>query len=490
MAHLPRVGAGPARQTLALVTPMGALDGDISRISKLLIDRDRSTDAAALARRQEHTVTLCCGDDVASSYTLQLAVLTAASIANRCFAGAVRTVISPVLAAAPLLLWPSLELTFGKAVAEILGLDAQADPTEAVGSHVLIFGDAPASKGALRVTFDGWIAKVGPVRDVARLQEREYFSAAGILAASLALSELFLSFAHINIEATRRTVGMSLWRPELDIGDAEALGIPVEYLPRDLWVLGLGHLGNAYLWSLATLPYPEPKETEFALFDFDKVEKDNIETGVIFTTASIGRFKTRGCDAWLGRRGFRTRLVERRFDATFRHQYQGPDDKEPALALCGFDSNSPRRDLPSAEFRRVIECGLGGMADNFDTIGLHTLPNPRTPVDLWPDLSEEEGAKLAEHQDRMARENPGYAHLGADDCGRRELAGKSVAVPFVGTSAAALVVAEVVRLFHGGPAYFNIKLSLGTAGKPSARRNGDYTARDTAGLTFVAAKKL
>jgi hypothetical protein len=41
----------------------------------------------------------------------------------------------------------------------------------------------------------------------------------------------------------------------------------------------------------------------------------------------------------------------------------------------------------------------------------------------------------------------------------------------VGTSAAALVVAEVIRLFHGGPAYFDIKLSLGNAGKPFTRRN-------------------
>jgi len=489
MAHLPCVGAGPARQTLALVTLMGALDGDLSRISKLLIDRDQSSDAAALARRREYSVTLCCGDDVASSYILQLAVLTAASIASRCFPGVVRTVIPPVLAAAPLLLWPSLKLTFGEAVAEILGSDAPAGTAPATASHALIFGDAPASKDALRVTFDGWIAKVGPARNVARLQERPYFSAAGILAASLGLSELFLAFADINIEATRRAVGISLWRPELDIGDAEALGIRVEYLPRDLWVLGLGHLGNAYLWSLATLPYPDPKEAEFALFDFDKVEKDNIETGVIFTTVSIDRFKTRGCDAWLDRRGFRTRLVERRFDATFRRQYQDPDDKEPALALCGFDSNSPRRDLPSAGFRRVIECGLGGMVENFDTIGLHTLPNPRAPDELWPDLSKEDEAKFAAHQERMARENPGYGDLGTDDCGRRALAGKSVAVPFVGSAAASFVVAEVIRLLHEGPAYHDIKLGLADPGKVSAHRNGNYTARDAAGATFVEARK-
>ena len=463
---------------------MGAFDSELSRISKLLIDRDQASAEAALARRQKFAVALCCGDDVAASYTLQLAVLTAASITCRCFPGATRIFGSPVLMRAPLLLWPSLKLTFADALAEILGPGALIGGA-GQGARALIFGDAPTGTGALRVTFDGWIAKVGPVQAVPRLPEREYFSVAGILAASLALSELFLSFASISIEATRRTVGMSLWRPDLDIGDSEALGIPVEYLPRELWVLGLGHLGNAYLWSLATLPYEDPEEVEFALFDFDKVERDNVETGVIFATDFLGRFKTRAGDAWLGRRGFRTRLVERRFDATFRLQ-----DKEPALALCGFDSNLARRDLPAAHFHRVIDSGLGGMANNFDTISFHTLPNPRTVDELWPDLSKNEEAKLAAYHERMARENPGYVQLGGDDCGRRDLAGKSVAVPFVGTSAASLVVAEAVRLLHDGPAYLDIKLGLGNLAKRSARQNGNYTAEDASGSTFVAAKNI
>ncbi len=485
MADPPCVGTGPAGQALTLVKQMGVFDKEISRISKLFVDRDQASATAVLARRQEYIVTLCCGDDVASSYTLQLAVLTAASIASRCFPGAVRTAFSPTLAEAPLLLWPWLKLTFGQAVIQILGSGAHADGSQAKGSHALIFGNAPTSKGSLRVTFDGWIAKVGPANDTLRLSEREYFSAAGILAASLALSELFLSFAGINIEATRRSVGISLWRPDLDISDPEALGVLVEYLPRDLWVLGLGHLGNAYLWSLATLPYGDPKTVEFALFDYDKLEKDNVETGIIFTMDVLRRFKTRACDTWLDRHGFQTRLVERRFDATFRLQ-----DKEPTLALCGFDSNPARRDLPAAQFRRVIESGLGGMANNFDTVSFHTLPNPRTPDELWPDLSKEEEAKLAEHQERIARENPGYLQLGGDDCGRRDLAGKSVAVPFVGTSAASLVVAEAIRLLHDGPAYLDIKLGLGNPGKRFARRNGTYSAKDTAGLTFVRANQL
>ncbi|MBR0966999.1 hypothetical protein JQ554_23395 [Bradyrhizobium diazoefficiens] len=458
---------------------MSTIDLNLSRISKLIIDRDQAGPDAVLARRQAFTVTLCCGDDVADSYTLQLAVLTAASIACRCFPGAVRVAHSAALAEAPLLVWPWLHRKFSQALAEILG------PTAPAGydvGHAIIFGNAAVPKRALRVTFDGWIAKVGPSDAVERLPEREYFAATGVLAASLALSELFVAFAGISLQATRRTVALSLWRPELDIGDPDALGIPVEYLPRDLWVLGLGHLGNAYLWTLAGLPYSDPKEVEFALLDFDVIEKENIETGVIFTTEYENRFKTRACDAWLTRRQFRTRLVERRFDTTFRLQA-----KEPALALCGFDSNSARRDLPQANFRRVVDAGLGGMANNFDTISLHTWPNPRPPDELWPDPSPDDVAELAAYHERMAQENPGYRELGGDDCGRRDLAGKSVAVPFVGTSAASLAIAETVRLLHDGPSYFDIRLGLGDPGKRSVRRQGTYTAADAAGITYTRA---
>lgn len=63
---------------------------------------------------------------------------------------------------------------------------------------------------ALRATFDGWTAKVGPAAAVARLPEREYCLLSGILAASLAISELFLDFAEVSIEAARRTLALFL----------------------------------------------------------------------------------------------------------------------------------------------------------------------------------------------------------------------------------------------------------------------------------------
>ncbi|MBB4373763.1 hypothetical protein GGD63_006591 [Bradyrhizobium sp. cir1] len=464
---------------------MAPFDGEISRISKLFIDLEQADTDAVLRRRQTYMVALNCGDDVAPSYTLQLAVLTAAIIGIRCFPGAIRAVVSPVLAAAPLRVWPWLGLSFGQALAQIIGPDAVAAEVP-IASRVLVFGAAAETKGALRVTFDGWTAKAGPADKVMRLSERQYFSAVGILAASLAMSELFLSFAGIDLLATRRPVGLSLWRPDLPIDHPDALGLPVSFLPRSFWLLGLGHLGNAYLWALATLPYARPTDADFALFDFDKVIKDNVETGVLFETGFVNKFKPHACDIWLNRHGFQqVRLVERRFDASFRLQ-----GDEPTLALCGFDTNPARRDLPNGGFARVIESGLGGTANNFDTISFHTLPNPRSPDDLWPDQTKAELAKIEAEQERVASENCGYQKLAQDICGRRDLAGKSVAVPFVGTTAASLVVGEAVKLLHDGPAYHGIKLSLGDLARVRTIRNGNYSALDTAAIASIERNPL
>ena len=264
-----------------------------------------------------------------------------------------------------------------------------------------------------------------------------------------------MSFANISVEATRRNISLSLWSPHTDVHDPIARGEPIEYLPKQLWVMGLGHLGNAYLWALAGLRYGDPGEVEVILNDFDRVEPENLETGLLFTPAARGQYKTRVCSAWLENRGFQSRIIERRSDESFRCR-----SDEPQLALCGFDKNDARRLLEAANFIRVIESGLGGTADNFDTLSIHTLPNPRSALELWPDAPSTEKEAEDKRRALLAQHSRGYAALECDECGRIELAGQSVAVPFVGTTAASFVLAEAVRLFHDGPAYADLKLRL------------------------------
>src|SRR6266851_4263881 len=184
---------------------MTAAVNGLSRIDKLFVDRDGTEADAARVRRAGFTVTICCGTDVEGSYTLQLAALTAVCLAARCFPGAVRVVLSEKLQAARLLVWPSLNLTMIAAFTALL--DAQAiTTTPRAASAAILLGDAPPIQNALRVTFDGWIVQVGPASRTERLPEREYCSLAGVLGAAIAISEVFLSFADVSIEAGRRVV--------------------------------------------------------------------------------------------------------------------------------------------------------------------------------------------------------------------------------------------------------------------------------------------
>jgi len=457
----------------------------LSRISKLLVDAGQATVDEAQARRKNFTVTLQCGPDVVHSRTLQVAVLTAANIAVRCFPGAVTILLDPSFHYHRVALRPLAGESFTASLAGLVGpQNLRFSKMPAAAGKVLLFGNAPSQPGALRVTYDGWIAQTGPSETTPRLAERPFCTLAGVLAGALAVSEIFLAFAELNITATRRTVSLSLWRPELPPNHPEAQGPQVEVLPRELWLLGLGHLGNAYLWCLAALPYPEPEKVEFYLNDFDKVESENFETGLLFTRNDERKYKTRVCSNWLEARGFETRLIERPFGGDFRCR-----PEEPRLAFCGFDSNPTRRLLPGAAFARVMESGLGGTRFNFDTIRFHSLPNPRPAEELWPDPSPEEQERRTRELEQIARENPAYEKLAEDICGRAELARKSVAVPFVGVTAATLVVGEALRMLHDGPAYSDIKLSLSEPGRVYASRKENYVVQDTVGISFCGAQK-
>ena len=451
---------------------------EFSRISKLFLDRDQEHPDLSLVRRRRQRVTLACGSELEHSFTLQLALLTAANIANRCFPGGVRIDIAERQIDSPLLVCPIAYETLGRALASLVGYRALRIRTPSrVGDHTILFGDAPAVDHSLRVTFDGWIAKTGPAAAVSRLPEREFCTLVGVLAGALAVSETFLSFAQVSVEAGHRPVSLSLWRPDLETNHPDALGVPVEFLPTQLWVLGLGHLGQAYLWALGTLPYLERESTQIILNDFDKVAPANIETGLLLGKRHVDSYKTRACSKWLERRGFNTRLVERRFGPDFRC-----DSREPHLALCGFDSNVARQSLESAQFDRVVECGLGGTAYNFDTINLHTLPNPRTASDLWP--ADDDFQNRAQ---QIARQSRAYGQLskGKDaECGRVQLAGKAVAVPFVGAVAASFVVAEVLRLLHGGPNFTSLKLRLASPGSGSISGTKNYQAGDIGAIPY------
>lgn len=440
----------------------------ISRISKLWTDRSNEDPREVSERRQQITVSIMCGRDVETSYTQQVALLTAAAVGARCFPGGLRFIADASVLDAPLLPWPGTGLTIGSALAGVLGTKVQHSARRGKDNYCILIGDAEGHDGELRITFDGWNVLVGPVELVQRSFERELCPIAGVAAASLAMSEAFMHFAGINIQSRRQAIGFSLWRPDLPISDSRSLGVGIRYLPSRLWTLGLGHLGQGFLWNYSMLPFEDPANVELYLADFDKVEDTNWETGVLLRPNPPACYKTRLMADWLEARGYKTRLNERRVTADFRC-----NDEEPKIAFSGFDKNESRRALAKGNFKRIVDCGLGANALNFDSIALTTWPNPIEPENLWPD-DDGQPKRVQDIADR----NKVYEALEADlRCGRYTLAGHSVGVPFVGTFAGCLATAELLRALHQGTVFDRIKYRMASPLEmPTAQSGTIYDA--------------
>lgn len=96
---------------------------------------------------------------------------------------------------------------------------------------------------------------------------------------------------------------------------------------------------------------------------------------------------------------------------------------------------------------------IGGEAHNFDTIAFHAWPNPRKATDIWKVESKDEQDARKVQREKRVNANAAYQDIEADECGRLLLAGKSIAIPFVGAMAASIVLAEMLKTINGGPCF-------------------------------------
>lgn len=430
----------------------------LSRIDKLFLDQGVLGLDEALGRRARRGIAIAVGNDIPTSYGLQLALLTAVNLGAKCFAGNVAVYADAATWLAPCTVPVTRATTLGEAVTQ-LGGKIEVLTGQVPGGRHLIVGNATTGAGSIRLTYDGWGVVVGPAAKVDRLAERDHCPIAGIAAAAIAVGEIFADFAGINVTATRRVVELSLWRPDLPREHGEWSGNQLLELPLAIAVFGLGHLGQAYLWGLASLRYPDPGKATVLLCDDDKVESANVETGALLTASSVSLLKTRAASAWLEARGISTRLLERRVDDAFRRT-----NAEPVIGLSGFDDNRPRQWLAGAGFHSIFDSGLGGEAHNFDTIAYHAWPNPRAATDIWKVESEEEQSKRQAQREKRVAASSVYQEVEADECGRLLLAGKSIAIPFVGAMASSIVLAEMLKSVNGGPVFSDITMRLCLAG--------------------------
>jgi hypothetical protein len=431
----------------------------LHRLVKQAIDSGAAAslaEAEALFRGYRLTVEFdatCLADPVQ-----QATLLTTVALGRRVFLGGVE-VIGPL--DAPLVLAMPFGCTLADSVQALGGkLRGESGPTPTI---VIGGGVGKRREGfCVRTAAKGWRGGILPIHSELQPGGADAMPLSGMLAAALAVNEAFL---HVNSgpqAAGRRVLGLSLWHPGADVDwlQPDASEPTLAYLPSRLWLIGLGHLGQAYLWALSLLPYPNPADVALVLQDIDVITKSTESTSILTDAALVGQKKTRAMAAWADRRGFSTSIQERMFAADFKRQAD-----EPAVALCGLDNVAGRRALDQVGFDLIVEAGLGRGYRDFRTMRLHTLPSRRAAADLWKQKPDGENLE----------DRPAYAKLMSegvlDRCGMTLLAGKAVGAPFVGSVAATLAVAEVLRLLHGGLVHQLIDLDLLSLDQRQATRH-------------------
>jgi hypothetical protein len=377
----------------------------------------------------------------------QAALLTAVALARRVFLDRVRV-------ACPATVPVKLALPVGKTLGEaIVNLGGELGGCTC-GDPLVTFGNEPRTNSGrfhIRTVFEGWRGGIVPAHSGITMSGTGAMPLAPMLAAALAVNECFGFVRSKGAVFGRRAVGMSLWNPSsiFDWTKPDADGPLVKYLPDRLWLIGLGHLGQAFLWALGLLDYPNPEALSVVLQDVDVITPASISTSVLTETGLIGRKKTRALADWCEARGFANVIIERRFKADFRRQ---PD--EPSIALCGVDNALARQDLDQAGFDFIVEAGLGRGHLNYRSMRLHTLPGPRSASSIWKSEDVMDGVESRPAYEKLLKDGD------LDRCGITLLAGKAVGAPFVGAVAACLAIAEVLRLLHGGAVHELIELDL------------------------------
>lgn len=397
-----------------------AVDREIARLSKILVDSEGILFPEAEARLRSLKLEIVVGGH-GDSAAAHAAVLTAVSVGRRTFLGGVRVIGNvgqPVVSTLPV-----EGRTLGEACAAIGArqFDGEVSFTIFVGGATSA-GDGPA----VAVWWDGWAAGVRPADDSSTGDGTNPL--AGIAAGAMALC---CGFDAVRGKLDGLPADIQLW----DLPDPPPFADV--FLPGAIWIVGLGNLGQAFSWALASMPYARPADVQLILHDFDRVSQENWGTSVLVPDGMYGGLKTRLAEQWLDRRGFSVRRVDRRLLQTDRLV-----EGEPKLAFSGLDKIGARRDMASVGFDAIVDAGLGRTAKDFDRFRV-TVFHSRRPMEAH--FAGMEDPTPAGVPDLLA-----YQALAEEDrCGAAEIAGASVAVPHVSAVAAAVALARMIALVSG-----------------------------------------
>jgi len=272
---------------------------------------------------------------------------------------------------------------------------------------------------------------------------------AGVFAAAVAMRQVFACAVAAKVQRPR-DVSVNLWEP-WRVADLSDVGPGRFDVPDHLWFLGLGHLGQGFIWNLCLVG---AKGGRAVVQDNQVIGEENEVTSLLVLPGKHGEKKARLGARWMEADGWVADIVER------RHQGDIPvTENDPPYLLCGLDRLEPRLVMARHGFEFMIDAGLGHGPSDFEGIQIRTIAKGQSIEGLWskPAATDDGDARAK----ILAKE--AYAelekHIG--QCGIVSFADASAAVPFVGAATGALVIGQAIRLasLESATRFLHVELS-------------------------------
>ncbi|WP_315731550.1 MULTISPECIES: hypothetical protein [unclassified Bradyrhizobium] len=399
-----------------------ALKRQIARLAKILVDSEGISFDQAQAKLEGLTLEVVVGKDAVSP-AAHAAALTAVSVGRRSFVGGVKIVgeiDQPLNSTLPL----SAD-TLGGAAAEI-GASQFAGPA----SRTIHIGDEGSAR-SIGTWWNGWQAGTQFGAERSGTGDNPL---SGIAAGGLAVGAAFEAARGRDVDHKFR---LNLWAA--DASDRTAPSFAEVFLPGALWMIGMGNLGQAYLWALASLPYAAPDSVSLVLQDHDRITEENWATSVLVREETYGALKTKVSEQWADAKGFDVRRVDRRLGAGDRL-----DDNDPRVALSGVDKIAARKLMAGTGFDCIVDAGLGRTANDFDRYRVSVFDRARTIDGHFAAVGDEKEATSLPTEEAYRRLEEEIGR-----CGAAEILGASVAVPYVSAVASAVAVSRLIAVASG-----------------------------------------
>ena len=437
---------------------------DLQHINRAAIAIAEANDlevSTVVDQMKNTTVWLIVDDSIQNSRAIQISYLTSVNIAHRVFLGGVKCKF-PI--DTPNLLGFGGE-SFSKVVESFNGkIETSQAPKES--DVKLLFGIECFDDHCLEVISSGWRGGIN-MFDQNRIilnDDSGKNSLGAVAAASIACYTAFCMLYKLEDARIILNTGISLWN--LNAGKSWFLeendGPQEIYLPKKIWTLGLGHLGQAYLWTVAMMDFKNPKETTFLLQDFDEIGDENLGSQILSFDDDVEQVKTRPCMRFLENIGFKTRLIEKPREAD---DSQSGWVKNFPFLLNGVDNIPTRRGIDNAQIGLFLDGATNGQLSLFDSFTMKNATRiDKSSDELWR-LNEND-------QDDILHPNLTRRLQKEGKCG--VLANYGISTPFIGVFSASIVVAEMIRSINKGTAYSIVSLQLRDLGSINAVENGQY----------------